>query len=126
MQVTSTVEAAGDTVTATGITQFSGWTLADNIVLSAGVEVSRQVFDASGNPVKNAVGPLADSGGNSRLVRTSSFGYYRFEDVPTGETYVIPVRSKGFIFAPQVVSVTESITDLSSTARYLNSLKDKG
>jgi len=49
------------------------------------------------------------------MARTSSFGYYRFDDVLAGETYIVSVTSKRYSFAPQVVSVFEELTDLDFT-----------
>ena len=62
--------------------------------------------------MSNAVVVLTDMNGASRSARTNSFGYYRFDDAAVGETYILNVRSKRFRFAPQVVSVTEGLTDL--------------
>ncbi len=42
---------------------------------------------------------LTDSGGGQRSVVSNSFGYYRFDDVAVGETYIVTVYSKRFTFA---------------------------
>ena len=60
----------------------------------------------------NAVVVLTDMNGTTRYARTSVFGYYRFEDVEVGQTYIFNVHSKRFRFAPQVVTVMEELTEL--------------
>ncbi len=62
--------------------------------------------------LSNATVTLTDANGITRTMRTSAFGSYRFEDVATGENYIQSVRSKRYQFAPQVVSVTEELTEL--------------
>ncbi len=79
---------------------------------SAGVNVSGRVTTADGAGLRNAIVSITDMAGNVRTVRTGSFGYYKFEDVPAGGTYVIAVTSKRFIFTPQIITVNESVTDI--------------
>jgi len=59
---------------------------------------------------------LTDAFGNTRTARTSTFGYYRFDEVEAGQTYIFNVRSKRYQFAPQVVTVTEDLTELNFIA----------
>ncbi|MEO7538588.1 MAG: hypothetical protein ABIV21_01040, partial [Pyrinomonadaceae bacterium] len=51
-------------------------------------------------------------------VTTSSFGYFLFEGLQTGETYVVTVNSRRFTFqAPsRVVSLVDNIADLDFVA----------
>ncbi|HEX8247163.1 MAG TPA: SBBP repeat-containing protein [Pyrinomonadaceae bacterium] len=58
---------------------------------------------------------LTDINGETRSVLTSSFGYYRFNDVAAGETYILSVSHKRYAFAPQVVSVMEEMNELNFT-----------
>ncbi len=41
---------------------------------------------------------MTDSRGKVRTARTTGFGYYRFTDVPAGETYVFTASGKRFSF----------------------------
>lgn len=66
----------------------------------------------NGRGVSGATVKLTDMSGNTRMVRTNSFGYYNFEDVDTGEIYIIDVRHKSFQFTPQVINLLEDMTDL--------------
>jgi hypothetical protein len=49
-------------------------------------------------------------------VVTSPFGYYRFDDVRTGATYIISASAKSYRFTPIVVNVTDELTGLDLTA----------
>lgn len=60
----------------------------------------------------NAIITMTDSGGNTRTVRTTSFGYYRFDEVEAGQTYIVTVQSKRYQFAAQVVNVVEDLGEL--------------
>jgi len=67
---------------------------------------------------------LTDANGTTRTTRSSIFGYYRFDEVAAGQTYIIGVRSKRYQFAPQLISVTEDIARLNFTAsQAIGSLK---
>ena len=83
---------------------------------AANVSISGRVTTTNGAGLRNAVVTLTDSAGNTRTARTGSFGYYSFNEVEAGQTYTIAVNSKRFVFASQVVSVSDSITDLDFTA----------
>ncbi|MEJ7623641.1 MAG: carboxypeptidase regulatory-like domain-containing protein, partial [Pyrinomonadaceae bacterium] len=54
--------------------------------------------------------------GETRTALTNSFGYYRFENVAAGQTYIFEVRHKRSQFAPQVITVTDEIDNLDFTA----------
>jgi hypothetical protein len=59
---------------------------------------------------------------NTRTLATqvssvNRLGYYQFNDLPTGDTYVLTVRGKGYTFTPQTISLAEdSALDMSGTA----------
>lgn len=71
-----------------------------------------------GYGIRNALITLTAPDGSPRTVRTSSFGYYRFDEVEAGQTYILNIRSKQFVFNPntRVVSVLEDLTDVDWTA----------
>ncbi len=83
---------------------------------AANAAVSGRVRTPNGRGLHNAFVTLTDAQGVQRTARTSSFGYFAFNDVAVGETYVADVRSKRFQFSSQVVSVVDNITDLNFTA----------
>lgn len=43
----------------------------------------------------------------TQTVQTNRLGFYQFEDLTVGDTYIITVRSKGFTFAPQSFTLNE-------------------
>jgi len=78
---------------------------------SSNVSVSGRVLSGQSG-VSKAIVILSGADGIERSTLTNSFGYYSFEDVPAGETYIFQVKSKRNSFAPQILTVMEDITDL--------------
>jgi hypothetical protein len=81
------------------------WIGVNNIVISnvtaptaASVSVSGQVKSANGRGIRNVQVSLTDEYGQVRTVMTTTFGYYRFEDIPAGQTYTISVSGKKYSF----------------------------
>jgi len=83
---------------------------------AASVSVGGRVLSANGRAISRARVTLTNLNGETRTALTNSLGYYRFEDVGAGETYIFAVISKRYSVAPQVVTVTEDLTDLDFTA----------
>lgn len=77
---------------------------------AAGVSVSGRVLTDDGRGLTNAIVILTDVQGQTRATRSSSFGYYRFDDLTGGEVYVISVSSKRYLYLPQMVTANEIIT----------------
>lgn len=84
--------------------------------LAANVSVSGRTVTNNGASLRNAVIVLTDSAGVSRSVRTNAFGYFRFDEVEAGQTYVFEIRSKQFQFVTQILTITEEIADLEFVA----------
>ena len=59
---------------------------------------------------------LQDASGEARRARTNSFGYYRFDNVPAGQDYVISVSSKRYSFQPKTVFLYEDLVELNFVA----------
>lgn len=80
---------------------------------AAQVSVAGRVSTASGLGIRNASIRLTAADGAIRFTQTGSFGFFRFEGVAVGATYVLEVSSKRFTFAApiRVLSVAEAITD---------------
>jgi predicted solute-binding protein len=49
---------------------------------------------------------------------TNKFGYYRFDDVPAGDTYIFNARVKGYQFSnnTQVLNISEDLQDVNFNA----------
>lgn len=82
------------------------------------VSVGGQILTADGQGIRNAILSLTAASGAVRTVRSSSFGYYQFEDVAAGETYILSISTKRFTFSEPtvVVNVTDDITGLDFVA----------
>ena len=86
---------------------------------AAGVSVSGRVSIEGGRGLRNVLVILTDQQGVTRRAITGSFGYYRFDDVVAGQTYVIAVSSKRFQFSPRIVTVNDAVVDLDFVAEQL-------
>lgn len=81
---------------------------------AAGVSVSGRVTTADGRGIRGAKMMLSNSNDQTAITATTgSFGYYRFDDVTAGQTYVLSVTSKrfSFIVSSRLLSVNDEITD---------------
>jgi hypothetical protein len=85
-------------------------------VTTASASVGGRVMTSNGQGVFYAFVSIIDSNGNSRVAITNPFGYYRFDNVPTGVSYTIEVASKLYNFAPQTVQVDGTLTDIDFVA----------
>jgi parallel beta-helix repeat protein len=85
---------------------------------AASVSVAGRVLYANGRGVARAIVSLTNTSGATRTAMTNSFGYYRFEDVAAGETYVFNVTAKRLSFAPLALNLTEEIESLNFTAQF--------
>lgn len=83
---------------------------------AASLSIGGRITTPSGAGLQNARIYLTDAQGNTKQAISSSFGYYRFEDIGAGQTVVITVQSKRYQFEPRVVSVTEDVGNLDFTA----------
>ena len=83
---------------------------------AAGISISGRVMTSDGRGIRNATVLLNDQYGKIHTVRTSAFGYYVFDGITSGETYVVNVNSRGFTFLPRVVNLSDSLTDVNLVA----------
>lgn len=78
--------------------------------VSATVTISGRVSTPNGQSLRNATVVLTDASGSRRLVTTSSFGIYSFENVLTGSDYTVSVASKRYRFQARTVTPGADIT----------------
>lgn len=103
-----------------GVTTFSRWTGAENQTpVAANASIAGRVTTSGGNGIRNAVVEI--SGGDLPapiMVQTGSFGYYQFDGLVVGRTYVVTVVSKRFTFAnsTRVIGLQSDITDFDFVA----------
>jgi large repetitive protein len=97
-----------------------GWGIEFLTPTAAGGQISGRVLTADSIAIRNAEVTVT---GNTLVeplrVTTSSFGYFTFEGLTVGETYVVTVNSRRFTFqAPsQVVSLVDNIANLDFVAQ---------
>jgi uncharacterized delta-60 repeat protein len=84
------------------------------------VGISGRVTRSDGRPVINAVLTTQDGEGTIRTARSNPFGYYRFLNIPTGQTYTISVRSKSFVFTDRSVFVGDEIVGFDFVGTSIN------
>ncbi len=85
--------------------------------VAAGASISGQVLTPDGRALRNAVVSLTDNNGQTQTVRTSTFGYYRIDDIEVGQNVTMTVQSKGYIFDAQVISVNDNLEGINFTGR---------
>ncbi|MBK7801800.1 MAG: VCBS repeat-containing protein [Chloracidobacterium sp.] len=93
-------------------TTFNAGTVTILAPTAAGTSVGGIVLSPGGQAVRNARLSMTDQSGMVRTAISNSFGFFRFDDVTVGETYVLNVRSKSYVFAPQLLNVTDEVTNL--------------
>ncbi len=60
--------------------------------------------------LRNATVSMTDSLGVVRTATTSSFGFFSFDNVPSGQTYTVRVSSRLFRFSPKTIQVNGNLT----------------
>ena len=94
-------------------------TFVNAITTAANVSAGGRVTDAFGKPISNARVTIQNSAdGETRTVSTGSFGYYRFEDLPSGNIYIITVshRRYGFSQGTQVFALNDAVENVDFVA----------
>ncbi len=91
-----------------------GWGLEFLTSTAANASVSGRVTTADGRGIRNATVTVSgDSLETPRTVTTGSFGYFTFEGLATGQTYVVTVNSRRYTFGTpsQVISLVDNVAD---------------
>jgi hypothetical protein len=81
---------------------------------AAGVNVSGRVVTANGRGIFRAALTLTAPDGSTRRILTNNFGYYTFSNVPAGNSYVIEVSAKSYLFdqPTRVFNLVDNVGDL--------------
>ncbi|MGB2751842.1 MAG: carboxypeptidase-like regulatory domain-containing protein [Pyrinomonadaceae bacterium] len=108
--------AATPTLLATAGTNtgFRGVVLAPQASTAAGVGISGRILTADGRGITNAVVTITGNAlAEPRTVITGRRGTYMFDDLEPGETYIVTVRARRFMFSnpSQVISIVDNVTD---------------
>ncbi len=85
---------------------------------AATVSVSGRVTTPAGRGIIGVRLSLTDSSGEVRTATTTSFGYYRFDAVQAGGTYILSATSKHYTFSQpmQVLKINEETTEVNFIA----------
>lgn len=83
-----------------------------NSPTAANASVEGRIFNSNGRAVTRAQISMTDSAGQTRQTSTNGLGYFRFDDVPAGETYIFRVNAKGYQPTNIIRNVAEDLTDL--------------
>ncbi len=76
---------------------------------AATASLSGRAIASDGRPAMNAQIILSNNLGLTLRAISNPFGYYRFENVPTGSNYVLSASSKRFVFQTRMVSIADDI-----------------
>lgn len=105
---------AGEDSTGSMFSVSSGFWLPQLAPTAAAVSISGRIMTGGGRGIRNVSIILTNSAtGENRFVRSSAFGFYRFEDVTVGQSYILTVNAKRFQFNPNTrfINLFESLTD---------------
>ncbi|HJS51194.1 MAG TPA: carboxypeptidase-like regulatory domain-containing protein, partial [Pyrinomonadaceae bacterium] len=80
------------------------------------VTVSGRVLTPSGRGLAGINLVLSDTEGNRLTATTNPFGFYRFENVPSGKTYILTPVSRRYQFTPQVLAVNDNMEGVNFAA----------
>lgn len=97
------------------VESFSPFALAAPLVpTAANVFVSGRVANSTGAGISGVRLTLLGADGITRTAMTSTFGYFRFDDVPAGGNYVVTAISRRITFdqPTRVIAVEDNIADL--------------
>jgi hypothetical protein len=76
---------------------------------AAGVTLSGRVIDQNGRGIANATITVSRPDGTTISVISNSFGYYRFAELPSGESYFVEAVSRRYRFSSRVIQLTDSL-----------------
>jgi hypothetical protein len=110
---------AGNAIGGVSFAITSGfWNFTPTAPTAATVGVGGRIVTAYGAGIRNSAIRLTAQDGSEKTTYTGSFGYYRFDAVRAGETYVLSVSAKRFTFAQPtvVIGVFDEMTGLDFTA----------
>jgi hypothetical protein len=84
--------------------------------VAASVSISGRVLSPEGQPLRNAVVTLDDQAGHTWTTVTGSLGFYGFDNVATGPTYMLNPSAKRYRFTPVSITPTDNVVNFDLTA----------
>lgn len=85
---------------------------------AANVSLSGRVLTANGQGISKTRISLTNSRGETVFAATNNFGFYNFENVAAGESYVISVNHKKYVFTEptRVLTVNDAVSNINFIA----------
>jgi uncharacterized repeat protein (TIGR01451 family) len=83
---------------------------------AAEVSVAGRVMTSQGFGISSARVTITDSSGTTQTAITNPFGFYRFDAIGVGQTYVVSVGHKRYSFTPRIVTVDDELLDVNFIA----------
>jgi Carboxypeptidase regulatory-like domain len=75
-----------------------------------------RVVNSGGRGLARVRIAVTNQQGETRSTTTNQFGYYRIDELNTGEIYIFQPQSKTYQFNPQVLTITENLDNLNFVA----------
>jgi Concanavalin A-like lectin/glucanases superfamily len=92
---------------------FSPFAIADRLApTAANISIRGRILTSRGRGIARARVSLTNANGEIRRATANSFGYYSFDEVISGETYIINVTSKIYQFNSQVITPNDNLDDV--------------
>jgi subtilisin-like proprotein convertase family protein len=79
---------------------------------AAPVSISGRVLDTNSSGVMKATVTVTDTDGETHRTLTNAWGYFRIENLEAGQTYLLEIGSKRFIYAPRSINAVDDVADL--------------
>jgi subtilisin family serine protease len=79
---------------------------------AADVSIAGRVLARDGSGIRGAVVATTDPDGSVRTTMTNAFGYYRFDSVRSGRSYVVRASARRYAFNPRTIVLTDQLSDL--------------
>ena len=97
---------------------YSGFWTPQISPTAAPITIAGRVKTSSHRGIRGAVVTLTSGKGHLISLTTSSFGYYRFQSLTAGETYILTVSAARYVFsnASAVVAAEDNVADLDFVA----------
>lgn len=110
---------AGASFNTTGVIDNYGWELISAAPVAAQVSIGGRVMTSDGQGISKASVTFSDANGMTRTAITNGFGYYRFDNVQVGATYVLSAASKRYQFSQsqQVMFIEDAKDDINFVAQ---------
>lgn len=92
------------------VNSLSPFVVAEDLSPSAAnVSVGGRVSTSNGSGISRVRVSITNQNGETRSATTNTFGFYRFAEIPAGETYVISAFHKRYQFNSRVLTVSDDI-----------------